>query len=69
MSNGRSFLIMFLQLLEINVADLIAKGNYYISVREKTAKKLLDKVFKVRLGRGFYGECLVINYSRWNLIP
>lgn len=45
--------------------DLIAKGNSYISTRQKAAEKLLNKVFKVRLGRGFYGECLVkiINFS------
>ncbi|XP_024031742.1 uncharacterized protein LOC21397918 [Morus notabilis] len=49
---------MFEQLLEISAADLIAKGNSYISRREKATKKLLDKAFKVRLGRGFYGECL-----------
>ncbi|GMN58312.1 hypothetical protein TIFTF001_027409 [Ficus carica] len=34
---------MYEQLLEISAADLIAKGNSYISVREKAAKKLLDK--------------------------
>ncbi|PSS26174.1 Phosphatidylcholine translocator like [Actinidia chinensis var. chinensis] len=46
------------QLLEISSADLIEKGNSYMSTRQNAAKKLLDKVFKVRLGRGFYGECL-----------
>ncbi|GFY90107.1 hypothetical protein Acr_07g0003040 [Actinidia rufa] len=46
------------QLLEIRCADLIEKGNSYMSTRQNAAKKLLDKVFKVRLGRGFYGECL-----------
>lgn len=50
-----------LQLLEINAVDVIAKGMSYISARQKAANKLLDKVFKIRLGRGFYGECLV-NY-------
>lgn len=40
--------------------DLIAKGNSYISSRQNAAKRLLDNVFKVRLGRGFYGECLVM---------
>jgi hypothetical protein len=39
--------------------DLIAKGNSYISSQQNAANQLLDKVFKVRLGRGFYGECLV----------
>ncbi len=49
-----------LQLLELSSVDLISKGNAYISSRQNAANKLLDKVFKVRLGRGFYGECLVI---------
>ncbi|KAL7199626.1 hypothetical protein ACSBR2_021836 [Camellia fascicularis] len=49
---------LVLQLLEISSADLISKGISYISTRQDAAKKLLDKVFKVRLGRGFYGECL-----------
>ncbi|CAL5358202.1 unnamed protein product [Camellia sinensis] len=49
---------MYEQLLEISSADLIGKGISYISTRQDAAKKLLDKVFKVRLGKGFYGECL-----------
>ncbi|XP_062176275.1 uncharacterized protein LOC133881376 isoform X3 [Alnus glutinosa] len=46
------------QLLDLSSVDLIAKGNSYISSRQNAAKQLLDNVFKVRLGRGFYGECL-----------
>lgn len=53
------FFFFFFQLLDLNAMDLIAKGNSYISTRQKAAEKLLEKVFKVRLGRGFYGECLV----------
>ncbi|KAF3435869.1 hypothetical protein FNV43_RR22961 [Rhamnella rubrinervis] len=49
---------MYEQLLGLSAVDLIAKGNYYTSTRQKAAEKLLDKLFKVRLGRGFYGECL-----------
>ncbi|KAK6241262.1 hypothetical protein QQP08_005968 [Theobroma cacao] len=49
---------MYKQLLEISSADVVAKGNLYISSRQIAANKLLDKLFKVRLGRGFYGECL-----------
>ncbi|THG04014.1 hypothetical protein TEA_019642 [Camellia sinensis var. sinensis] len=49
---------MYEQLLEISSAVLIGKGISYISTRQDAAKKLLDKVFKVRLGKGFYGECL-----------
>ncbi|XP_042498730.1 uncharacterized protein LOC122077043 isoform X2 [Macadamia integrifolia] len=51
---------VFDQLLEISSMDLIAKGNSYISARQNAANKLLDKAFKVRLGKGFYGECLGI---------
>ncbi|XP_050209558.1 uncharacterized protein LOC126660229 [Mercurialis annua] len=49
---------IFEELLDISSMDLIAKGNSYISARQIAASKLLDKVFKVRLGRGLYGECL-----------
>ncbi|OMO85304.1 hypothetical protein CCACVL1_10287 [Corchorus capsularis] len=49
---------MYEQLLEISSSDLVAKGNLYISSRQIAANKLLDKAFKIRLGRGFYGECL-----------
>ncbi|XP_045826286.1 uncharacterized protein LOC123918322 isoform X1 [Trifolium pratense] len=49
---------MFKQLLELSVEGLIAKGNSSISARRNAASKLLEKVFRVRLGRGFYGECL-----------
>ncbi|TKY59423.1 hypothetical protein E2542_SST16512 [Spatholobus suberectus] len=49
---------MYKQLLELSVEDLISKGNSYLSARQNAASKLLKKVFKVRLGRGFYGECL-----------
>ncbi|WJX46462.1 hypothetical protein P8452_33263 [Trifolium repens] len=49
---------MFKQLLELSVEGLIAKGKSSISARRNAASKLLEKVFRVRLGRGFYGECL-----------
>ncbi|XP_061358499.1 uncharacterized protein LOC133302695 isoform X2 [Gastrolobium bilobum] len=49
---------MYKQLLELCAEDLIAKGNSYLSARQNAASKLLEKVFRVRLGRGFYGECL-----------
>lgn len=49
-----------LQLLELSVEGLIAKGNSSLSARRNAASKLLEKVFRVRLGRGFYGECLVM---------
>lgn len=46
--------------MELSVEELIAKGNSSISARRNAASKLLEKVFRVRLGRGFYGECLVM---------
>ncbi|XP_027346833.1 uncharacterized protein LOC113858388 [Abrus precatorius] len=49
---------MYKQLLKLSAEDLIAKGNSYLSARQNSANKLLGKVFRVRLGRGFYGECL-----------
>ncbi|KAK4846590.1 hypothetical protein QYF36_019538 [Acer negundo] len=51
---------MYEQLLEMSSVDLISKGNSYVSARQSAASKLLDKVFKIRLGRGFYGECLAV---------
>ncbi|KAH6789867.1 heat shock protein [Perilla frutescens var. frutescens] len=50
--------LMYQQLTEICSADLIIKGNTYLSKRQTDASKLLHKVFRVKLGRGFYGECL-----------
>ncbi|XP_010547645.1 PREDICTED: uncharacterized protein LOC104819324 [Tarenaya hassleriana] len=51
---------MFEQLLKISPTDLITCGNSYLSSRQLAASRLLElnKIFKVRLGRGFYGECL-----------
>ncbi|XP_004288081.1 PREDICTED: uncharacterized protein LOC101309289 [Fragaria vesca subsp. vesca] len=49
---------MYEQLLEISATDVILKGKSRISARQKSANKLLDKALKIRLGRGFYGECL-----------
>ncbi|WCJ18175.1 hypothetical protein M5689_000549 [Euphorbia peplus] len=49
---------MYQELLEIYSTDLIVKGNSIISSHESSARKLIHKVFKVRLGKGFYGECL-----------
>ncbi|GAB4853359.1 hypothetical protein Ancab_017536 [Ancistrocladus abbreviatus] len=49
---------MFEQLLRLSNEELIAQGNSCVLSRQDAAKKLLLKVFKLRLGRGFYGECL-----------
>lgn len=44
----------------MNSLELIAKGSDFIASRENVAKKFLDKSFKIRLGRGLYGECLAV---------
>ncbi|XP_015166106.1 uncharacterized protein [Solanum tuberosum] len=49
---------MYKQLMGIRTGDLIATGNSHISNKLAAAHKLLDKFFKIRLGRGLYGECL-----------
>ncbi|KAG4999464.1 hypothetical protein JHK87_020536 [Glycine soja] len=49
---------MYKQLLKLSAEDLITKGNSCVSSRQNAASKLLEKAFRVRLGRGFYGECL-----------
>ncbi|WZZ30340.1 hypothetical protein YC2023_013741 [Brassica napus] len=51
---------MYEQLLRMSSEDLIANGNSYFSSRLVDAKRVLkqSKAFKIRLGRGFYGECM-----------
>ncbi|KAI3445817.1 hypothetical protein Pfo_002482 [Paulownia fortunei] len=56
--NCTTNLHMYQQLMDICSVDLIMKGNTYLSHRQTDANKLLHKVFRVQLGRGFYGECL-----------
>lgn len=50
--------LMYQQLMEINAEDITKKGKSYLLHRKSDANKLLHKVFRVQLGRGFYGECL-----------
>ncbi|KAK1417574.1 hypothetical protein QVD17_26703 [Tagetes erecta] len=49
---------LFEQLMKINVPDLVAHGSAYMAGQHSLATKFLEKVLKVRLGRGLYGECL-----------
>ncbi|GMH03049.1 hypothetical protein Nepgr_004888 [Nepenthes gracilis] len=49
---------MFEQLLKISSEELIGRGNSCISSQQDAARNVLLKVFKLRLGRGLYGECL-----------
>ncbi|KAB1206717.1 hypothetical protein CJ030_MR7G013536 [Morella rubra] len=55
---------MFEQLLELNSGNLITEGDSYISSLQAAANKSLDNVFRVRLGRGFYGECLGVRVDQ-----
>ncbi|KAK3015120.1 hypothetical protein RJ639_006800 [Escallonia herrerae] len=55
---------MYEQLPEISAVELINTGSSYISARRGAANILLDMVFKVRLGRGVYGECLGVRVNR-----
>ncbi|XP_042006072.1 uncharacterized protein LOC121754845 [Salvia splendens] len=52
--------LMYQQLTEICSEGFIIKGNTYLSNRPTEASKLLNKVFRIKFGRGFYGECLAI---------
>ncbi|KAJ0742935.1 hypothetical protein HanPI659440_Chr10g0369861 [Helianthus annuus] len=45
-------------LMKISVTNLVARGSAYLASQQSLATKLLEKAFKVRLGRGLYGECL-----------
>lgn len=51
---------VFEQLLELDADELIAKGKSYFASRLDAANRLLARPFKIRLGRGLYGECLAI---------
>ncbi|KAF5181907.1 heat shock protein [Thalictrum thalictroides] len=55
---------VFDQLLEVSPVDLVTRGNIYFSSRQNAANKLLDRAFKVCLGRGLYGECLGIRTDK-----
>lgn len=48
-----------MQLLEMSAKELIMMGNSKLLTRKDAAKEFMEKVFKLRLGRGLYGECLV----------
>ncbi|KMT00937.1 hypothetical protein BVRB_9g222050 isoform A [Beta vulgaris subsp. vulgaris] len=49
---------MYEQLLEMSAKELIMMGNSKLLTRKDAAKEFMEKVFKLRLGRGLYGECL-----------
>ncbi|XP_057515613.1 uncharacterized protein LOC130797146 isoform X1 [Amaranthus tricolor] len=49
---------MYVQLLEMSIEKLINRGKSKLSTRTDLAIEYLNKPFKLRLGQGFYGECL-----------
>ncbi|KAF3330555.1 hypothetical protein FCM35_KLT03909 [Carex littledalei] len=51
---------LFYQLLEIDTSALIAKGRSILISRQNEAGTLVKNAFKIRLGRGLYGECLAV---------
>ncbi|XP_044980683.1 uncharacterized protein LOC123447992 [Hordeum vulgare subsp. vulgare] len=51
---------VFEQLMQLDVSDLLARGNLLAQNRLGAARKLIHNPFKIYLGRGLYGECLAI---------
>ncbi|CAM0874595.1 unnamed protein product [Alopecurus aequalis] len=51
---------VFEQLMQLDVSDLLARGNSLAQNRLEAARKLIYNPFKIYLGRGLYGECLAI---------
>ncbi|XP_074275816.1 uncharacterized protein LOC141599638 [Silene latifolia] len=49
---------MYDQLLGLKAEELIAMGRANMSTQKDTVQEFVEKGFKLRLGRGFYGECL-----------
>lgn len=55
---------VFEQLLELDVSELLARGESFAQNRLEAARKLICNPFKMHLGRGLYGECLAIRADR-----
>ncbi|KAF7053061.1 hypothetical protein CFC21_061060 [Triticum aestivum] len=51
---------VFEQLMQLDVSDLLARGNSLAQNRLEAARKLIHNPFKLYLGQGLYGECLAI---------
>ncbi|VAH93453.1 hypothetical protein VPH35_066641 [Triticum aestivum] len=51
---------VFEQLMQLDVSDLLARGNSLAQNRLEAARKLIHNPFKIYLGQGLYGECLAI---------
>ncbi|KAF8641945.1 hypothetical protein HU200_067659 [Digitaria exilis] len=50
---------VFEQLLQLDVDDLLNRGKSLAHDRLQAAGEFIQKPFKIQLGRGMYGECLV----------
>ncbi|TVU26711.1 hypothetical protein EJB05_29270, partial [Eragrostis curvula] len=48
------------QLLQLGVGDLLTRGKSLAHDRLQAATEFLHKPFKIKIGRGSYGECLAI---------
>ncbi|CAN6380684.1 unnamed protein product [Urochloa humidicola] len=51
---------VFEQLLQLDVGDLLTRVKSLAHDRVQAAGEFIQKPFKIRLGRGSYGECLAI---------
>jgi hypothetical protein len=47
------------QLLQLDVGDLLDREKLLALDRLQAAEEFIQKPFKIQLGRGLYGECLV----------
>ncbi|KAL5205032.1 hypothetical protein ABZP36_009903 [Zizania latifolia] len=52
--------LVFEQLLQLDVCNLLAREESLTHNRLEAAGKLVHRPFKIQLGRGTYGECLAI---------
>lgn len=45
--------------MQLDVSGLLSRGNSLVQNRLEAARKLIHNPFKIYLGQGLYGECLV----------
>ncbi|TVU26716.1 hypothetical protein EJB05_29275, partial [Eragrostis curvula] len=51
---------VFEQLLQLDICDLLTRGKSLAHDRLQAAAEFIHKPFKIKIGRGSYGECLAI---------
>jgi hypothetical protein len=54
-----AFICLPKQLLQLDVSSLLTRGKSLVHGRLQAATEFIHKPFKIKLGRGSYGECLV----------